>query len=343
VLNGVDVRYVWARARPEKTTANRLLFYGSFAASAAAAGLAAKRPDVVLASSPPLPAASAARLIARRHRAPWVFDVRDLWPEAAVILGELRGARAIRAAERLEQGLYKSAHSIVTVTEPFRRQIAAKVDGPEKIELIPNGASSVWLEAGERAPDRAAAELPEDDFVWAYGGNVGLAQGLESAVEAAGRLGEGYRLVVIGEGPRLGSLRELADRQPEGSIEFRSLMPPAEAAAVLRACDALLVPLANRPELAMFVPSKLFDCCALAKPVIVAAAGEPQRLAGASGAGLAVPPEDPEALADAVRRLRGDPELAQQLSERGRAFAEANGRERGVDHLERVLGSAVDH
>jgi colanic acid biosynthesis glycosyl transferase WcaI len=340
-LNGVDVRYVWTRARPEKTTANRLLFYGTFAASAVAAGIRAERPDVVLVSSPPLPAASAARLIARRHRVPWVFDVRDLWPEAAVVLGELRGAAPIRAAERLERSLYRGARRIVTVTEPFRRHIAAHLDDPGKLEVIPNGTTSLWLEAGRREPDRAGAGLPKDEFVWAYGGNLGIAQGLESAIEAASLLGEGYRLLVIGEGPRRDVLRALAEDRPNAGVEFRPLMEPADAAATLRACDALLVPLAARPELAKFVPSKLFDSCALARPVILAAEGEPRRLAGESDAALEVPPEDPEALAAAVRRLREDPELARGLSDRGREFAEANRRERGVERLESVLEAAT--
>jgi glycosyltransferase involved in cell wall biosynthesis len=339
--NGVDVRHVWVRARPEKTTLNRLLFYGTFAASAAAAGMSARRPDVVLVSSPPLPAAAAARMVARRHRVPWVFDVRDLWPEAAVILGELRGDRVIAAAERLERGLYESAARIVVVTEPFRADIAARTSDPEKIELISNGTTRLWLETGEGKANRSAAGLPEDEFVWAYGGNLGIAQGLEAAVDAAARLGEGHRLLLIGDGPRLGALRDQAGSLPGANVEFRPLMPPAEAAAVLRACDALLVPLAARPELEKSVPSKLFDCAALGRPLIVAAAGEPRRLAEEAGAGIAVPPEDAAALADAVARLRDDPELAGRLGERGRAFGAENLRERGIERLERVLADAA--
>ncbi len=98
------VNYVWVRARPEKNFVNRVLFYGTYAASATAAGLALRRPDVVLASSPPLPAGAAAAAVAAGRRAPFVLDVRDLWPEAAVILGELSDPRVIRLAERLERG-----------------------------------------------------------------------------------------------------------------------------------------------------------------------------------------------------------------------------------------------
>ena len=345
-LNGVDVRYVWVRARPERTTRNRLLHYASFAAAASAGGIAARRPDVVLASSPPLPVGAAARAVARRHRAPWVFDVRDLWPEAAVALGELRGRRAIAAAERLERGLYRSAARIVTVTEPFREAIARTLEGmgepaQGRIQVIPNGTTRLWMDAGAARPDRAAAGLPEGELVLGYGGNVGIAQGLEAAVEATGRLGEGFRLLVVGEGPRLDALRGLAAALPAGCVEFRELMEPERAAATLRACDALLVPLAESPELAKFVPSKLFDYTALGVPVIVAAAGEAQRLASEAGAGLPVPPGDAGALADAVRRLRDEPALAAELADRGRSFASAHLREAGVERLERLLAEVA--
>ena len=216
-LDGFRVSYVPVRVRREKSTRNRLLFYGTYAASAALEGFADGHPDVVLASSPPLPVGAAAAAVAARHRAPWVFDVRDLWPEAAVVLGELRGARAIRAAERLESFLYRSAGAIVTVTEPFREQIAAQVPGA-RIEVIPNGTTRIWLEAGEAPADREAAGMPADRFVWMYAGNFGIAQGLETAVRAAALLGDEFRLVLLGDGPEREQLTRLAAEAAPGQV-----------------------------------------------------------------------------------------------------------------------------
>jgi colanic acid biosynthesis glycosyl transferase WcaI len=336
-LGGVDVRYVWVRAREEKTKATRLALYGTFAAAALAAGLAGPRPDVVMASSPPLTAAAPAPLVARRHRVPWVFDVRDLWPEAAVILGELNGRPAIRAAELLERTLYRSADAIVTVTHPFRDDITAKAPEASEVVIIPNGTTSAWIDAGAREPDRNAAGLSPDEFVWAYAGNLGIAQGLDAAIEAAAQLGDGYRLLLIGTGPRLTRLRELAESNRAANVEFRGLLEQADAAATLRACDALLVPLAADPAWRKYVPSKLFDACAIGRPVIVSAAGEPQRLSADAGAALAVPPEDPAALTKAVRTLRSDPDLGARLSSAGRDFAAGSLRERGTERLEELL------
>jgi glycosyltransferase involved in cell wall biosynthesis len=335
-LDGFEVRYAWVRTSPDKGITSRLLLYGTYAAMAAAVGSASRRPDVIFASSPPLPTAAAAAVVARRHRAPWVFDVRDPWPEAAVALGELTNPRLIRAAEWLERRLYASAAAIITVTEPFRADIATRVDDPGKISVIPNGTTQMWLNAGTQEVDRGALGLPGDRFLWTYAGNVGIAQGLDAAIDAAAVLGDEFELMVIGAGPMLAELRERAKRCG-GRVSFRDLMQPADAARYLRASDALLVPLGNRPALAKFVPSKLFDCCAVGRPVIVSAQGEAPRLAREAGAALTVPPGDPEALAMAVRRLRDKPELREQLAGNGRAFAAGYLRERQVERLEELL------
>jgi colanic acid biosynthesis glycosyl transferase WcaI len=335
--DGYRVKYVWVRASPKKSVRNRLLLYATYAASGTLAGAATRRPDVVLASSPPLPVGAAAAAVATRHRVPWVLDVRDLWPEAAIALGELPEGRAARAAERLERGLYRSAAAITTVTEPFREDIAARGVDPGKVTLIPNGTTQEWLDAGERKADRTGAELPADRFVWAYAGNLGLAQGLDAALDAAERLGDGFQLLLIGDGPLRERISQRAAELPEGSVVIRGLVQPEIAARWLRASDALLVPLDARPALRKFVPSKLFDYAALGRPVIVSAAGEASRIATEADAGLIVPPGDPAALADAVRRLRDTQGLAERLSRAGRELARLYLRDRGVERLEAVL------
>ena len=334
-LDGFRVSYVWVRTSPTKTTASRLLLYASYAFAATALGVSKGRPDVILASSPPLPVAAAAAVIAARHRVPWVFDVRDLWPEAAVVLGELRGRQAIRAASWLEARLYESATAILTVTEPFRSEIAARV-GEAKVHLLANGTTRSWLEVGAAAAPRAD-EREDERFVWMYAGNLGIAQGLDTAIEAAGILGDGFRLVLLGGGPQREQLATQASSLAGASVEFRDPVQPEVAAAQMRGADALLVSLDAQPELAKFVPSKLFDCCAVGRPVVLAASGEAPRLAGAAGAAIIVAPGDATELAGAVRRLRDDPSERERLADAGRRFASAHLREDQVEGLERLL------
>lgn len=335
-LDGFRATHVYVRTRPDKTSRDRMLFYATYAASAVAYGAWAGRPDVVLASSPPLPVGAAAAAIARRHRVPWVLDVRDLWPIAAVALGEIGPGRALAFAERLERFLYRDAAAVTTVTRPFQDHIEALAPAAD-VHLVPNGTTRFWLDAASVPGDRAAARLDAGVFTWTFAGNVGLAQGLDAAVEAAALLGPGFRLVILGAGAARPGLEALAAERAPGLVEFRDQVPPEDAVTVLRASDALLVSLADSPDLASFVPSKLFDFCAVGRPVVLAAAGESRRWAEGEGAVLAVPPGDPRALADALRRLRAEPATAARLVDAGRSFAEANLRERHLDRVESLL------
>ncbi len=337
---GARVRRVWVYARPAKTAVSRIANYASYALMAAAVGMRGPRPDVVLASSPPLPVGAAAAAVARRFGIPWVLDVRDLWPDIAVVLGQLPEGPPLEVARRLERGLYGSASRIIAVTEPFREHIEAS-GGDGKVSVIYNGTSPTYLDAGRTEPDRDELGLPTDRFVVTYAGNLGIAQGLEAAVEAAGALGDDFQLMLLGEGPRRPALREMAERLPPGRVQFRDLVPPAQAARIMRASDAVLVSLASLPELRDYVPSKLFDACAVGRPVIVAADGESARLVSERDAALCVPPEDPAALSAAITRLRDEPGLSGELAGRSLAFARDHLRDRGVDELEGILASVL--
>jgi putative colanic acid biosynthesis glycosyltransferase WcaI len=340
-LDGFRATYVWVYTSSQKTTRRRVAFYGSYMTMASIVGSAVRRPDVVFASSPPLPVALAAAVVAARYRVPWVMDVRDLWPEAAVALGELSNPRLLRLAERLERSLYASANMITAVTDPFCKKIATRTHDPDKVVLLPNGTTRFWVDGADLRVDRGSLELPTDRFLWTFAGNIGAAQGLEAAIDAAGLLGDRFRLLILGDGPARNQLEQRASSLPPGRVEFRDQVRQDVARRYLRASDCLLVPLAADPTLATFVPSKLYDCCAVGRPVIVAAAGEPHRLAESARAALAVPPGDAPALADAVRRLASDPGLHERLGAAGRAFGRENLRDHQVDQLGGLLEELV--
>lgn len=166
---------------------------------------------------------------------------------------------------------------------------------------------------------------------------MNFSQNKDAALEAAELLGEGFHLHVVGEGPERPLLEQRAGELAGARVSFQSQVPPARAAEILRASDALLMSLAAKPGLLDSVPSKVYDYAAVGRPVLMAAEGEAARLAGDGGAALLVAPGDPAALAAAVRRMREDSALRSQLVRAGRAFAEDNVRERQVARLEKVL------
>jgi glycosyltransferase involved in cell wall biosynthesis len=337
-VDGVGVRYVWVKASRRKSFRTRIAMYGSYAAIAAIVGLLESRPDVILATSPPLFVGVAAAAAAARHRVPWVFDVRDLWPEAALAVGELGPGAKLKAAEGLERLLYRSASHVIVTSPAYRPQIE-RWKPAEAVSVVPNGTSPEALAAGEIEVSRAQLGLPADRFVWMYAGNLGVLQGLDALLEAARRLGDGFQLELVGDGPVRDRLQQRASGDPR--IRFRGSVPPAEASALMRAADALVVSLDAHPALAKCVPSKLYDSAAVGRPVVLAGSGESRRLMEETGAAICVPPNDPQALVEAIRRLREEPDLGRSLAERGRAFARARTRADGVAELERILRSVT--
>jgi glycosyltransferase involved in cell wall biosynthesis len=331
----LTVRRLWVATSPTKTTLRRLAFYGTFAAGAGAAVLGGRSHDVLFASTPPLPGVLTAAWAARVRRLPLVVDVRDLWPAAAEALGELSEGPLLRAFERAEAALYRQAVTVTATTRPFCRHIDAVAGRPVSVH-VPNGALDELVALPPTKPP------PEPPFVVGYPGNFGIAQGLRIALDAADRLrDEGVRFVLLGGGPLDAELRAEAAARGLDNVEFRRGIPVEEVGAFLQSCHALLVPLRDHPLLEDFIPSKLYDAFAVGRPALVAARGEAAALVEETRAGLAVAPEDGDALAAAVRRLRDEAGLADSLAEAGRRAAAGLARSRQVDRLEEVLSRAA--
>ena len=335
--SSATVHRLWVAASPKKSTARRLAFYGTFAAGAGSvvAALAGDH-DVVFASSPPLPGVLTAAVAARARRTPIVVDVRDIWPAAAEALGELSNPKVLRAFERAERWLYRTAARVTTTTRPFCRHIN-NVAGREVSVHIPNGA----LDSLVHLP--AVAPPSNGQFTVGYAGNIGLAQGLNIVLDAADRLrDESVRFVLVGAGPLEAEMRdEIARRDLRKVVQMRPPVPVDSIGNFLVDCHALLIPLRAHGLLGDFIPSKLYDAMAVGRPALVAAPGEATALALDMGCGLAVRPEDGDDLADKIRRLRDEPGLAVGLGAAGKAAAASMSRSRQVDVLERVLAEAA--
>ncbi len=329
------VRRLWVAASPEKTTARRLAFYATFAAGAGATVLLGPRPDVILATSPPLPGVLAAAAAARVRRIPVVIDVRDIWPAAAEALGELSNPHLLSLFERAERWLYRLARRVTVTTRPFSRHVDS-VAGRQVSVHVPNGALDELVELPNR-------KLPAEAlFTVGYAGNMGIAQGLGIVLDAAERLrGEPLRFVLVGDGPLASELREEAARRGLENVEFRPAIPVADVATFLQSCHALLVPLRDHPLFNDFIPSKLYDAMAVGRPAVVAARGEAPALVEETGAGVVVAPEDGDALAAAVRDLAAEPERARDLGQSGRTAARGLARSRQICKLEALLQEAA--
>jgi len=337
--NHYRILRVWVKANREKTRSTRMSFYLSYMALATAIAPFAGPADVVVATSPPLFAAAAGLAIARVKRAPFVLDIRDLWPAAAVSLNELSPGFSLRAAEALERLLYRQAAVVVAVTRPFCEHIDRMRGSSPNAVLIPNGTLDLFFRNGDSG-GRERLGIPENRFVVTFAGTHGIAQALPSVLDAAEQTNGDIEFAFIGEGPAKAALVASAGARALANVTFHPNLPLDEVAPILAASDALLVPLAAPATFADFVPSKLFDFMATGRPVIVSAAGEAARLVDRTGAGIAVQPEDPAALATAARWLAEHPREAAGMGRRGRDFARTRLRHVQAERLEQVLQDA---
>ena len=338
--NPYRVLRVWVMASAEKTQLTRIQFYLSYMGFATAVSPLAGRADIVLATSPPLFTAVAGAAIARLNRAPFVLDVRDLWPAAAVSLGQISNRFALRFSERLEHWLYREAAAVTTVTRPFCDHIDHfRSEGPASV-LVPNGTLARFFVDGGNA-GRQTLGVPDDRFLVTFAGMHGIAQGLPSVLDSAERLNGETRIAFVGDGPLKEQLITDARSRGLDNVSFHPQVSLERVPEILSASDALLVPLSGHPTFRQFVPSKMIDCMATGKPVILTAAGESVRLLEGAGAGIAVAPEDPVALADAIDWLRKHPEEGRRMGERGRQFARLRLRSVQAERLEQVLFDVV--
>jgi glycosyltransferase involved in cell wall biosynthesis len=304
----------------------RMLAFARFALTASLHALRGPRPDVIYATSPPLTIALPALLAAARHRAPLVFEVRDLWPEAPIQMGALRNPLARRLARKLERVVLSRAAHVIALSPGIRAGVEAAGVPAERITLVPN-ASDLELFSPEldRAAERARLELP-GGFLCSYFGTLGDANDLGQVVRAAA-LVDDVTFVLQGDGKQRAAL----ERESGANVLFLPLAAAKEDVARLAAAsDACLTIFKDVPVLATNSPNKLFDTFAAGRPAIVNQPGWMRELVEGNEAGLFARPGDPADLAEKVAWLRDHPDAAARFGRNARRLAE---REFGRDEL----------
>ncbi len=340
VMDGIEVIRVWTYMAANVGFARRVLDYLSFAASSVVAG-AFVEADVIVATSPQFFTTLGGVALAGIKRKPWVFEVRDLWPDSIRAVSAVRSGRVLDALERLELWLYERADLVVAVTPAFERNLISRGVPAEKIEVVTNGANLSMF--GPRAPDeRLRAELGlHGKFVVGYVGTHGMAHNLDGLFEACERCDDpGVVFLSIGDGANKAAVEATASRNRRGNLILRAPVPKDEIARYWSVIDAALVPLRRDVTFTTVIPSKIFEAAAMGKPILLGVEGQARELVERYDAGLCFTPEDGDALLAQVARLRADAELYRRLGENGLRLAAAHDREtlarRMYAHLERI-------
>jgi colanic acid biosynthesis glycosyl transferase WcaI len=318
---GLPVVRSWVFATPNEGVVKRIVNHASFLVSAPLASLRlSPRPHAVVATSPPLFAAQAGLALARRFRVPFIFDVRDLWPDAIFALGQMQSPMARRALRLVERTLYRSASVVVAVSPRFREPILQR--GAKRVEVITNGADLHLFSPGAPDPQLRESWGGKDQFVVLYAGTLGLAHGLRTALEAAALLRDRQvRFVFIGEGAQRAELEADAAGRGLTNVQFVGLQPRKNMADAYRSADICLVSLRALALFDAFIPSKIFEILACGRPMIAAISGEALAMVTNAGAAIPAEPGSAKSLAHAVEDAMESAALP-AMGKSGRQFVE---------------------
>jgi len=304
----------------------RTLNHVLFAIAAVFASFRAERPDVVVATSPQFLCGLAGNTIARLKRRPFILEVRDLWPDSIVQLGQLRSRPLIRLLEAVETRLYRSADGIVVNTSAFIDHISARGVPRERVALVYNGIDLTVFRPQPVDRDLLRSHGLEGKFLVAYIGTLGLAHGLLTVVRAAERLREtpDIMFLLIGDGADRDHLAQEIAQRRISNVRLLGLRPRDEIPSWIASVDLALVLLRDLPVFETVIPSKIFEFLGQQRPVVVAARGEIRRLINEAKAGMVIDPENAPQLAAAILEVRARPEEAQARARTGREWVEAN-------------------
>jgi glycosyltransferase involved in cell wall biosynthesis len=314
----------------------RLADHLAFASSALVSARLSGPADVVVGESPPLFTAAAGVLYAASKGAAYVVNVADRWPASAVEMGALTNARAIAAAEALERWLYRRAEVIVSPTQGIARAL-------DELPEAHGKSQRVWPVVDVNRFKPASGGPPRGGPLRVvFAGTVGLAHGLDVLVRAAQQAGpDVVQVTIAGGGADRDRIAELIRSEGVANVELVGVLPAAEVPALYARSDASAVLLRDLPIFEGALPTKLLEGMAAGKPVLLCARGEAARFVADAGAGLVIAPGDPDALAQAIRRLHAEPELQRSLGSAGRTYVEANfGATRAAAEWERQLQRA---
>lgn len=341
VVDGITIVRLPTFVSHGTSAVKRLLSYASFGLVATVHCLfVSRRPDVIYAYYPPVVVGFVAMITGKLRRAPFVYDVQDLWPEALVATGMLKEGRATRAVDRLCGLIYRAAQRVVVLSDGYKRALVAKKVPAQKIERVFN-----WCDEGRMRTDADVAPnyLDPAYFNILYAGNMGAAQALEHVLDAAQlvqRSGDKkVRFAFVGAGVEKEKLEQRARELKLENVRFYPQVPVDQVGGLLACADVLLVHLADSEVFEITIPSKTQAYLLAGRPTLMAVRGEASRIISEAAAGIVAEPCQPQSLADAALQMSRMPtDQLRDMGERGRVYYQSRmSMENGVQSIDQLL------
>jgi glycosyltransferase involved in cell wall biosynthesis len=340
-IDGIEHHWAWAASGIHRSRAHRAANYASFAAMSAFRGVTLRRPDLVWASSPPLPVGAVGEVLARRFRVPWLFEIRDLWPESAASIGWLQQESMLyRTLEWLSHRAASRANCVVVPTPGLERD--AYAHGAKTVHVVPGIVLDANAEAA-RPQVRESLGVAPDTCLLAYVGALGIANGLDVILDAAKLVLPDPRIafLLVGDGSDRARLEQRVAGERISNVTMLGAVPKSQVPELLAASDVCLHVLRPDPIFEGAQPTKVLEYFGAHRPFITTVDGVPRALAEASGGSFA---PTAEALAAESKRWAGLSAVERApLNEQAFRYGMSRfGLEASVDRLERLLVSLID-
>ena len=323
-FDGVRILRVFLYVTPNKGVLKRIFSFISFTITSLFVGLFMNKPDIVIATSPQLFVGISGLFIAKLKKIPFVFEIRDIWPQSAVELKMIRSHLVIRLMEKLERFLYYKADRVVVVVKNFTEQLAKKHVNKEKIVFVPNGIDKTRFENKTNKEIIGRYFDRKNKFVIGYFGTMGLAHGLDIVVKAA----EHYRktnvfFVLVGDGAEKEKIKRHAAARKIENLLVLEKIPAGEIPYAINEIDAGLIHLKKLPIFTEALPSKMFEYMAMGKPLLAGVSGSAKELLETNNAGVVFQPENLQEFINAIEKLRNSNEFCRKMGENGKKMVES--------------------
>jgi glycosyltransferase involved in cell wall biosynthesis len=343
-VDNVRVLRTFLITSPNRGFTRRMVGGSSFMCSSTLRSIFAGPSDVVITSSPPLEIGLAGYLVSRLRSVPFVFEVRDVWPMAAIVLGVIRNRVVIRLAQSVERFIYSNADHIVAVTDGVRQHVLELGVDESMTTLIKNGVDTdIFRPLDRYSPLRQQLGL-NGKFVCIYTGTHGLQANLSAVLQAAALLkpDPDIAFLFVGDGAEKPKLRQIKQEQSLSNVIFLDPQPRELIPHLISLADVGLVHTRSEAFFEGYLPVKMFEYMACGCPVVVANNGEARQLVEEARAGVWAEPGNPSSLADTLRGLRADPAWRAQLGANGAQYAAHNlSRDMLAAQYERLLAAVI--
>jgi colanic acid biosynthesis glycosyl transferase WcaI len=325
--------------------AKRIIDFTSLMFNAYWAALREERPDIVVATSPQFFAAVGGWAIAKTLRVPFIFELSDLWPASIRAVGAMETSRALDQVEKLELFLYRQSAAVIALTSSFKDDLISRGINPDKIHVVINGVDQARYTPQARSCELATEHGVGDRFVIGYIGTHGMAHALDNVLNAAELLRDRTDICIlfVGSGSSRDALvADLAQRDLT-NVVMVGRQPKERMPEYWSLCDVALIHLKDTPVFAGVIPSKIFEAMAMKLPMLFAGPkGIGSDIVEGEDVGVWVPPENPEALAKAIRAMADDPNATSAMAERSLAATPRFSRQRQAEEFMAVLENSVD-